>query len=130
MSQPQNARYFLHDSPMPVRWVQCAHNDWCPLNTVKLSHAHFDTMEGVYIIWHGGKDAAVVAVGQGFIRDELWAAKGNSAIQAFRRYGLFATWAPIADRNRDGVLAYLAKHYNPKVSRPVPATEQVAVELP
>ncbi len=130
MSQPQNAHHFLYNSPMPVRWVQCAHNDWCPLNTVKLSHAHFDAMEGVYIIWHGGKDAAVVAVGQGFIRDELWAAKGNSAIQAFRRYGLFATWAPIAVRYRDGVLAYLAEHYNPKVPLAVSATEPVAVELP
>ncbi len=130
MSQPQNARYFLHDSPMPVRWVQCAHNDWCPLNTVKLSHVHFDTMEGVYIIWHGGKDPAVVAVGQGFIRDELAAAKTDASIQAFSSDGLFATWTPIAPRYRDGVLAYLAEHYNPKVSRPVTATEQVAVELP
>ena len=72
----------------------------------------------------------MVAVGQGFIRDELWAAKGNSAIQAFRRYGLFATWAPIALRYRDGVLAYLAEHYNPKVPLAVSATEPVAVELP
>ena len=130
MSQPQNARYFLYDSPMPVRWVQCAHNDWCPLNTVKLSHSHFDTMEGVYIIWHGGRDPAVVAVGQGFIRDELAAAKGDATVQAFSRYGLFATWTPVAVRYRDGVLAYLAEHYNPKVPRPVPATEPIAVDLP
>ncbi len=130
MSQPQPAHHFLYHSPMPVRWIQCAHNDWCPLNTVKLGHVHFDAMEGVYIIWHGGKDPAVVAVGQGFIRDELSAAKSDSAIQAFRSYGLFATWAPIAARYREGVLVYLAEHYNPKVARAVPAVEPVPVELP
>ncbi len=130
MSQRQNAQHFLYNSPMPVRWIQCAHNDWCPLNSVKLSHAHFDAMEGVYIIWHGGKEPAVVAVGQGYIRHELSAAKEDPAIQAFDAYGLFATWTPIAMRYRDGVLVYLAEHYHPKVARPVPTTEPVPVELP
>ncbi len=130
LSQPQTAHHFLYNSPMPVRWIQCAHNDWCPLNTVKLSHGHFDGMEGVYIIWHGGEDPAVVAVGQGTLREELSAAKEDFAVQAYRSYGLYTTWAAVAARYRDGVLAYLAKHYSPKVSRPVPRVEQVPVELP
>jgi len=116
---------------MPVRWVKCNNDDWCPLSTVKLSHPHFNDMEGVYLIWHdGGREPAVVAVGEGYIRDELRAAKRDPAIQAYHHLKLYVTWARVATRYRQGVLAYLAAHYEPKVSRPALLVEPVAVELP
>ncbi len=130
MQPPHTMQHFLYHSPMPVRWIQCDHDDWCPLNSVRLTHSHFDTMEGVYIIWHGGRESAVVAVGQGIVREELAAARRDQAIQSFRRFGLYVTWASIAERYRDGVVAYLAGYYRPKVARSVPDAEQIAVELP
>ena len=119
-----------YNSPIPVRWVKCSNEEWCPLDTVKLSHTHFHSMTGVYIIWHAGPEPAVVAIGQGYIRDRLTAARRDPDIQAYGHLNLYVTWAHVDKRYRNGALAYLAAHYKPKLSRPVPLTKPVAVELP
>jgi len=130
MKPGHTSHHLLYDSPMPTRWVRCRHDEWCPLNAVKLDHPHFDDMEGVYMIWHGGETPAVVAVGQGRIRSELAAAKRDPAIQAYRHLRLYATWARVAARYREGVAAYLVEHYAPRVSHSVPDVEPIPVELP
>ena len=129
MSQ-QPTTHLLYDSPMPVRWLKCNDDDWCPLNTVKLSHAHFDNMAGVYIIWHGGREPGVLSVGQGYVREKLAAAKRDPAIQAYRRLRLYVTWARVAARYRNGVVAFLASHYQPKLWKPAPFAEPIPVDLP
>ncbi len=82
------------------------------------------------MIWHGGETPAVVAVGQGRIRSELAAANRDPAIQAYRHLRLYATWARVAARYREGVAAYLVEHYAPRVSHSVPDVEPIPVELP
>jgi hypothetical protein len=60
-----------------AQWMKCGNepeSKWCNLLALNLEHKHFNDLEGVYIIWHGGKgeiEAATVRVGQGIIRDRL-----------------------------------------------------------
>lgn len=82
------------------------------------------------MIWHGGDPSSVVAVGQGCIRSELAAAKRDPAIQAYRHLRLYATWARVAARYREGVAAYLEEHYAPRVPHAAPDVEPIPVELP
>src|SRR3990172_3814595 len=106
---------------MTVYWNKCQGNVWCPLDSVNLEHNHFDTMEGVYVIWHGGNNAATVRVGQGFIRDRLRDHRGDPQIQSFNHLTLYVTWASVAAAQRDGVEKYLANVLKPKVGSQFPA---------
>jgi len=115
---------------MNVEWIKCEGDKWCGLNTVNLDHSHFDDLEGVYIIWHGGSNAATVRVGQGVIRDRLAAHREDDDIQAYAHLTLFATWASVAKQYRDGVEAYLADSLNPKVGERFPDRVPIEVNLP
>ena len=59
------------EKPMQLKWNKCTNDKWCPLNTVNLEDEHFDDMEGVYIIWHGGQSPKTVRVGQGIVRERF-----------------------------------------------------------
>ena len=63
-----------------MTWNRCQGDGWCLLDTVDLTHSHFDGMEGVYVIWHGGQSPWTVRVGQGVIRDRLQAHRNDSAV--------------------------------------------------
>lgn len=115
---------------MNVKWMKCQGEVWCPLSTVNLSHLHFDKMEGVYVIWHGGSNAATVRVGQGIIKDRLAAHRADPAIQAFSQFSLFVTWASIPQIYRDGVEAFLANKLNPKVGERFPKVQPIEINLP
>ena len=56
---------------MQLNWTMCQGNVWCKLNSVNLEHEHFKNMQGVYVIWHGGTNPAVVDIGQGNIKDRI-----------------------------------------------------------
>ena len=116
---------------MTLVWIQCKGDVWCPLNTVNLPHAHFDDMNGVYIIWHGGAKAKTVYVGQGFIRDRLTAHRNNPEIQQFASVGLFVTWARVVQEDRrDGVERFLADRLCPIVGETHPVVAPIEVNLP
>lgn len=122
---------------MNIQWNKCVGEVWCKLDAVKLDHSHFDNMEGVYVIWHGGVKAATVRVGQGIIRDRLKAHRTNPKTQEFASLGLFATWARVAPEQRNGVESYLAKVLKPIVSDRLPdegiipaSTQEIPVDLP
>ena len=115
---------------MQVQWNKCQGNEWCPLNTVDLDHSHFNNMEGVYIIWHGGSNPATVRVGQGVIRDRLKAHRNDPQISAYANLGLLVTWASVSQSQRDGVEAYLAQKLNPKVGERFPTRAPIEVNLP
>ena len=99
-----------------LNWVKCQGGVWCKLNTVNLSQEHFENMDGVYIIWHGGMDRAVVYVGQGNIRERLQSHRSNQEIQQYDYLDLFVTWASVDSTRCRGVEAYLAYTCQPKVS--------------
>src|ERR1035437_2491035 len=115
---------------MNVTWTKCQGEVWCPLATVNLSHAHFNNMEGVYIIWHGGSKPATVRVGKGIIKDCLAAHRTDPQVQQFAQLGLFVTWVSIPANQRDGVEAFLAARLNPIVGERFPNVLSVEINLP
>jgi len=113
-----------------VNWNKCQGEVWCKLNSVSLSHQHFDNMEGVYIIWHGGPKPATVYVGRGVIRERLTEHRKNSQIQQFEPLGLFVTWARVAPEQQDGVEAFLAQRLKPSVTESSPNVTPIDINLP
>lgn len=115
---------------MTISWIKCKGDVWCGLNTVKLDDPHFNGMEGVYIIWHGGQHASTVRVGQGIIKERLRAHRLDSEIQAYNNNTLYVTWASVSLDNRDGVEKYLADRLNPLVGDRFPDRQPIPVNLP
>jgi len=115
---------------MTLTWNKCQGNVWCNLNNVDLSHNHFDGMEGVYVIWHGGQYPAVVRVGQGNIRNRFQSHRSDPDIQRYAGLNLFVTWASVASRDRDGVEAFLAQQLQPLVGERFPQRNPMVVNLP
>ena len=115
---------------LQLTWGKCEGGEWCPFQTVNLNSPHFDNLEGVYIIWHGGQSPATVRVGQGVIRDRIQAHRNDPAILAYAQYGLFVTWANVAPPFRDGIERYLAETLGPKVGAAFPQAPPIQVNLP
>jgi hypothetical protein len=115
---------------MQIKWIKCQGEVWCPLATVNLSHAHFENLEGVYVIWHGGSNPATVRVGQGIIRDRLMTHRNDPEVQAFSSLGLFVTWASVQQTFCDGVEMFLASRLKPKVGERFPDRTPIEVNLP
>ena len=115
---------------MDLIWMKCVGDVWCKLRAVNLDHPHFDGMEGVYLIWHGGNVPSVVYVGQGTIRDRLRKHRSDERIQKFSELDLYVTWAPVDQLKRDGVERHLAERWRPKVEERRPTAEPIAVSSP
>lgn len=115
---------------MPVIWNKCQGEVWCKLDTVNLVHQHFNNMEGVYVIWHGGPNPATVYVGSGIIRERLTAHRADARIQAYAALVLFVTWAQVPSEQRNGVEAYLMRRLNPIVPERFPTAPSIEVNLP
>lgn len=104
---------------------------WCKLNFVQLAHAHFDNLEGVYIIWHGPPNPATVYVGRGMIRERLEAHRKDERIQKpYAEMGLFATWAAVPAQSRGGVEAFLKNCLKPEVNEQGSTDAPIPVNLP
>jgi len=115
---------------MQLTWIKCEGGVWCPFQAVDLNSPHFNNLQGVYIIWHGGQNPATVRVGQGVIKERMQAHRNDPAILGYAQYGLFVTWAAVAPPFRDGIERYLAETFNPKVGEAFPQTIPVTVNLP
>lgn len=115
---------------MVLNWMKCVGDAWCKLNAVNLDHSHFNELAGVYMIWHGGSKPHVVYVGQGDIKDRLKAHRKESDIQQYANLELFVTWASVAPEYRDGVEAYLADHWKPKVGSRHPVVNRIQTNSP
>ena len=115
---------------LQVNWGNCIGDVWCSLNQVDSTHAAFG-QSGVYVIWHGGQTPKVVRVGQATVfRDRLADHRKDAAIQQYARYGLYVTWAPVAQAKRDGVERYLAGRLSPLVGSRFPDATPISVNLP
>ncbi len=113
-------------STLQLSWQKCVGDVWGSFLTVDLAHAHFNDMEGVYIIWQG--KGPVIRVGQGFIRDRIAAHRTDRAITAYDN--LYVTWARVSANYRDGVERYLANVLQPKVGDVFPDATPIVVNLP
>ena len=115
---------------MTLTWNKCQGDVRCELFGVDLTHSHFDGMEGVYVIWHGGNQPHTVRVGQGVIRDRIAHHRQDSQIQAFRNLGLYVTWASVPAYQRDGVERYLGDQLSPNLGLRLPDAVPIQVNLP
>ena len=115
---------------MVLHWNKCDGNVWCDFFNVNLAHNHFDGMEGIYVIWHGGAPPNVVRIGQGVIRDRIAQHRQDPQILTFRSYGLFVTWASVLASQRDGVERFLGDQLAPRVGSRLPDAQPIAVNLP
>ncbi|MEA3494341.1 MAG: hypothetical protein U9R38_08190 [Candidatus Margulisiibacteriota bacterium] len=119
-----------------TQWMKCGkepESKWCNLLTVNLEHDHFNDLEGIYIIWHGRKEAvkaATVRVGQGIIRDRLTEHKSNEEILKYKPYELYVTWAKIDKVYLDGVERYLAEVLKPIVGSRFPDVQPIEINWP
>ena len=115
---------------MKLNWTKCQGGVWCKLNFVNLNHEHFNNKRGICIIWHGGTGPKVVYVGQGDIRERLTKHRSNPDIQKYEPLDLYVTWATVPESNLNGVEAYLAKIWAPKVGMSHPIDHPVQVNSP
>ena len=116
---------------MKLTWMTCRSGHWSRLNEVDLSLAHFDRLEGVYVIWHGEESGPYVRVGQGSIRDKLRFHQADPEVQTFKEKTLFVTWTSVPERFRDGVEAFLVRELKPRLrSATRGKIEPIPVNLP
>jgi hypothetical protein len=115
---------------MNLTWNKCEGDKWCPFLTVNLDHPHFQFLEGVYVIWHGGQAPWTVYVGQGAIADRLRAHRQEQEILQYSHLGLFVTWAQVDRASRDGVERFLAERLAPRIGTRSPLAAPIQVNLP
>lgn len=115
---------------MNVNWKKCQENIWCDLLTLNLENEHFNSLIGVYIIWHSGSNQRVVRVGQGIIKDRLKEHREDPIILKYKGFGLYVTWAEVDRRYLDGVERFLANELKPLEGERYPDTFPIQVNLP
>lgn len=115
---------------MTLTWIKCQGNAWCRLNNVNLQHQHFDGVNGVFVIWHGGGTPWTVLIGHGEIRSELASCRTNKQVQSFLNLDLFVTWSIVPADQQIAVVGSLANKLKPKIPPPQTTFDEVQVNLP
>lgn len=118
------------DRQMILSWNKCDGDHWCSFSRVNLDHAHFERMEGVYVIWHAGQHPATVYVGQGHIAARLRNHRTDNRILLYSHYGLFVTWAQVTQSYRSRVERFLIDRLRPLVNENRPLVEPLPVNIP
>lgn len=95
---------------MNLDWIKCQNEEWCDFLNIKLSHEHFNDLNGVYIIW---SNEVVVRLGSGEIKDRIADHRDNEEITEYPN--LKVTWAKVNANQMEGVEKYLANTLNPVV---------------
>ncbi|MFI5345916.1 MAG: GspE/PulE family protein [Elusimicrobiota bacterium] len=113
-----------------IHWNQVQGGAWADFFAVNLDDPHFNALEGVFVAWQGGAAPAVIAVGQGPIREGLKELRAAPAIALYRGGTLFASWAKVEKVARPGVARYLIEALKPKISEAAPSTPPIEVNLP
>lgn len=112
-----------------VDWSRAPSGAWCDLYQLDLDHVHFDTLEGVYVIWQAGPRGQIVRVGQGHIRTCLYAHRHDPEIERLGQYQLMVSWARVAREARDGVERFLVERYRPLSANALEPVTAIAVNL-
>lgn len=111
---------------MVLDWIKYPNGNWCDLLGLNLDDAHFNNMDGVYIIW--SNKGYTVRIGQGIVKDRFTDHRGNRLI--LNHPVLFATWAKVPAHLKDGVERYLANVLKPVVGDAFPQVAPIQVNLP
>ncbi len=115
---------------MHLNWIHPNSGDHYSFLAVDLTHSHFNNLEGVYIIWHGGNNPHVVYVGQGEIGRRLSDHRNNTQILKYRGLDLYVTWAAVNGQHQDGVERYLANEWSPLVGDSWPDVTPIEINSP
>lgn len=116
-----------------LQWGQCKAylvDEWCRLLEVDTGRMDLATLDGVFVIWHGGSPFETLRVGQGRVKNFLREAKEDEALLKYAEYGLYATWARVPADQREGVVRYLYDQLNPKLITEAPAAPPIEVNIP
>ena len=128
----------LHHSGTPaatLEWIKvrragAAVESWSNLFALDLFHEHFNGLEGVYVVWHKGRNP-VLRVGQGVIRKQLQAMRRClDLIEVGREFEVFVTWASVGPDRRRGVERYLCEMLSPQILVQHAAVPTIEVNLP
>jgi hypothetical protein len=109
-----------------LNWYRCGEpGRWCSLLQVDLDCVEGD--EGIYVIWHKGRPARVVSVGQGVIAKRVGLERRDPGVLFYERFGtLHVSWAVVPPRYRDGIERFLIEEWKPLVggrqlkAKPIP----------
>ena len=113
-----------------VFWNRCLKDQWADLFAVDLEGPHFNGLEGVYVVWHGGPAPRPVAIGAGRIGEELQTRRSDAEVLRFKELSLLTTWARVDRDARDGVVRFLQESLKPIVNGAASALPPVEVNLP
>ena len=115
-----------------LNWIRYKDRRWCKLNSVNLCDPHFERRNGIYIVWHGGKEASVLYIGHGNIREQIKLCRNNSEIQKYEDLGLFVTWATVQEMDQDGIMSHLIDKWSPKIrdDNNIPKASSIQVNSP
>ncbi|MEK7859665.1 MAG: GspE/PulE family protein [Elusimicrobiota bacterium] len=116
--------------PLSVFWNTCRGQAWCELFAIDLEGPHFDGMEGVYVVWYGGRQPQILRIGQGLVRDRIREDRVEPEILKHRDEGLFVTWAKVERVARDGVFRFLVEALQPKLKAEFKPVLALVVNLP
>ncbi len=103
---------------------------WHSLRDVSLDDPSVGDQDGVYIIWHGGRNRRVVYVGSGRIATRLSAHLYDGRFLPYAHLGLGVTWAEVPMKHQRGVERFLAEEMEPVAGGRYPNAAPIAVNLP
>jgi type II secretory ATPase GspE/PulE/Tfp pilus assembly ATPase PilB-like protein len=111
-----------------VHWNRLPGDAWADFFAVDLDDAHFNGLEGVYVVWEGGAAPTAIGVGHGLIRDALKNLRADPSVAAYRGKVLFSTWAKVDKASLAGIARYLHAALKPRFG-PTPAADAAAIQI-
>jgi len=98
-----------------INWIKCENENWYDFLKVNVAHKHFNSLNGVYIIW---SNKVAVRLGSGVIKERIIDHRDNSQITKYPN--LKITWAKVSINQIVGVEKYLSDILNPAVGECFP----------
>ncbi len=95
-------------------WQKCPLGKWHNLLELPLGDNFLIGLEGIFVVWHGGQQPAVICVGQGNIKEELSGLQKNPEILQHKEKGIFVSWAEVCFAYREGARRYLMNLWQPE----------------
>lgn len=112
-----------------LRWIMSEADTWLDFMSADLSDLTNEI--GVYVIWTASEDfTRCIRVGQGVLKDRIYAHRQDRAIAGYAHHDLRVTFALVAPMLLDGVEAFLADKLYPLVGERFPDVYQIPVNLP
>jgi len=111
-----------------LHWARAHGGAWCDLEQVDLGK---DDTNGVFVVWHGGRQPRTLRVGYGRLGERISALQRDASILRYRQAGpLHVTWAAVPSDMTDGIMRFLAGRLMPVYEDRVRTTPAIPANLP